>query len=92
MERIEYIDGDEFEETVLCQDRHDDLVTGFSVIIEKGETASVGLDEYFGGIVEGAAGMLLEHRRGGHTEALLDIWQGIERCPPDEIGGRHTSQ
>lgn len=49
-------------------------MAGFRVVIEKGEAAGVGLDEYFGGVVESAAGMVLEHGRSGDTEALFDIW------------------
>ena len=79
MEGIEYIDRDKFEETILCQNGHDNLVSGFGVVIEQREAASVGLNEYFGGIVESAAGMIPEHRRSGHAKALFDIWRDHSR-------------
>lgn len=72
---MDYIDGNEFEQTILCQDRHDDFVARFRIVIKKRKAASVSLDEYFGCIVESTIGMILEHRRGGNAEALLDFWR-----------------
>lgn len=42
---MEYIDRNEFEETILRQNRHDDLMASFGIIIEKRKAASVGLNE-----------------------------------------------
>jgi hypothetical protein len=91
MEGIGYIDRDEFEEAILCQHGHDDLVPGFSVIIEQRKTASVGLNEYFGGIVERAAGMIPEHRRRGHAKALLDVWRAQSRVVRGRDEGTHLA-
>lgn len=54
-----YINGNEFEEAILCEDRDDNLVTGFRVVIEEWQAASMGLDDQLGGIKERIRGMFL---------------------------------
>ena len=46
-----YIDGDEFEETVLGEDGDDDFVTCFRVVVKQGEAAGMGVYKNSGCVV-----------------------------------------
>jgi len=52
METGLYIDRYEFEQTILCEDGNNDLVTGFRIVIKQWETASMSLDKTLGSIVK----------------------------------------
>ena len=46
-----YVDGDEFEQTVLGEDGDDDFVTCFRVVVKQGEAAGMGVYKDSGCVV-----------------------------------------
>lgn len=57
-ECITNVNGDEFEEAVLSKNGYNDFMTCLRVVIKEGNSASVGLDKEFGGVVKGCGGVL----------------------------------
>lgn len=46
-----HVDGDEFQQSVLCENGHDDFVASLGVVVQKGYTACMGLNEELSSIV-----------------------------------------
>jgi hypothetical protein len=57
---LRYINGDELEEAILRKNRNNDLVTSLRVIIEQGQTASMGLNKTLCGIVKRGVGVFVD--------------------------------
>ena len=57
-EGITNVNGDEFEEAVLSKNGYNDFMTCLGVVIKEGNSASMGLDKEFGGVVKGCGGVL----------------------------------
>jgi len=67
------IDRNEFEETILCEDGDDDLVSCLRVVVKKGQSTGVCLDQESACVVETGIGVLSEQWGLGDAEFSLDF-------------------